>query len=96
MANIRARQAGMSLVEIMVAVVLGLIGVLIITQAYISSDAFNRSTLGMTQIDLGNSLGTCEHLGGQLRCLRVLLGSGGQAKLCDPKVTDNTDPRFCG
>ena len=46
MANIRARQAGMSLVEIMVAVVLGLIGVLIITQAYISSDAFNRSTLG--------------------------------------------------
>lgn len=59
-------------------------------------NGLGRATLGMTQIDLGNSLGTCEHLGGQLRCLRVLLGSGGQAKLCDPKVTDNTDPRFCG
>ncbi|HEY0663946.1 MAG TPA: PilW family protein [Thiobacillaceae bacterium] len=46
MANLRARQSGMSLVEIMVAVVLGLIGILIITQAYISSDNFNRSTLG--------------------------------------------------
>jgi type IV pilus assembly protein PilW len=39
-------QRGMSLVEIMVAVVIGLIGILIITQAYIASDNFNRSTLG--------------------------------------------------
>ncbi len=42
----RLRQQGLSLVEIMVAVVIGLIGILIITQAYITSDNFNRATLG--------------------------------------------------
>jgi type IV pilus assembly protein PilW len=42
----RKLQHGMSLIEIMVAVVIGLIGILIITQAYITSDNFNRSTLG--------------------------------------------------
>jgi type IV pilus assembly protein PilW len=42
----RIRQAGMSLVEVMVGVVIGLIGILIITQAYVSSDNFNRATLG--------------------------------------------------
>jgi len=39
-------QHGMSLVEILVAVAIGLIGILIITQAYLASDSFNRSTLG--------------------------------------------------
>ncbi|HUJ85631.1 MAG TPA: PilW family protein [Burkholderiales bacterium] len=42
----RSREQGMSLVEVMVGVMIGLIGILIITQAYISSDNFNRSTLG--------------------------------------------------
>lgn len=42
----RALQRGMSLVEVLVAVVIGLVGILIITQAYITSDNFNRSTLG--------------------------------------------------
>jgi len=42
----RALERGMSLVEILVAVAIGMIGILIITQAYISSDTFNRSTLG--------------------------------------------------
>jgi type IV pilus assembly protein PilW len=42
----RYRQAGLSLVEVMVAVLIGLIGILIITQAYITGDRFNRSTLG--------------------------------------------------
>ena len=42
----RARQLGMSLVEVMVAVLIGMIGVLIITHVYITSDNFNRSTLG--------------------------------------------------
>lgn len=37
---------GFSLVEVMVAVVIGMIGILIITQAYILSDNFNRATLG--------------------------------------------------
>jgi type IV pilus assembly protein PilW len=42
----KSRQTGLSLVEIMVAVVIGMIGILIITQAYISSDNFNRATIG--------------------------------------------------
>lgn len=42
----RLRQLGLTLVEVMVAVVIGLIGILIITQAYITSDNFNRATLG--------------------------------------------------
>ncbi|MDA8108933.1 MAG: PilW family protein [Betaproteobacteria bacterium] len=42
----RARERGMSLVEVLVGVAIGLIGILIITQAYISSDNFNRSALG--------------------------------------------------
>ena len=42
----RTRQAGMSLVEVLVAVAIGLIGILVITQAYLASDSFNRSTMG--------------------------------------------------
>ena len=42
----RTRQAGMSLVEVLVAVAIGLIGILIITKAYLTSDSFNRSTVG--------------------------------------------------
>lgn len=42
----RPNQHGMSLVEVLVAVAIGLIGILIITQAYLTSDNFNRSTLG--------------------------------------------------
>ncbi|HVC12293.1 MAG TPA: PilW family protein [Burkholderiales bacterium] len=42
----RAREQGMSLVEVLVGVAIGLIGILIITQAYIASDNFNRSALG--------------------------------------------------
>jgi type IV pilus assembly protein PilW len=36
----------MSLVEVLVAMAIGLIGMLVITQAYIATDQFNRSTLG--------------------------------------------------
>jgi type IV fimbrial biogenesis protein FimT len=52
---------------------------------------------GVTRIDFSNSLGVCEHASadGTMRCLRILLTTGGQAKLCDPKVTDANDPRFC-
>lgn len=46
MKTMKSRQSGLSLVEIMVAVVIGMIGILIITQAYISSDNFNRATIG--------------------------------------------------
>lgn len=41
-----ARQSGMTLVEILVAVLIGMIGILIITQSYLVNDSFTRSTLG--------------------------------------------------
>ena len=44
--RMRKHQQGLSLVEVLVAVAIGLIGVLIITQAYITGDAFNRATTG--------------------------------------------------
>lgn len=50
-----------------------------------------------TQIDFSSAQGVCEHAAadGTVRCMRILLSTGGQAKLCDPKVTATTDPRFC-
>jgi type IV fimbrial biogenesis protein FimT len=53
---------------------------------------------GITQLDFSNSTGTCEHLdatNGKMRCLRIMVSTGGQAKLCDPKATDPTDSRNC-
>lgn len=53
---------------------------------------------GMTQLDFASTRGVCQHIdavNGTMRCLRVLLSTGGQAKLCDPKVLDTTDPRSC-
>jgi type IV fimbrial biogenesis protein FimT len=52
----------------------------------------------VTQIDLSTTGGICEHVNattGTMRCLRVLVSSGGQVKLCDPKVTSAADPRRC-
>jgi type IV pilus assembly protein PilW len=39
-------ERGMSLVEVMVAVAIGMIGILIIMQAYLTSENFNRTTVG--------------------------------------------------
>lgn len=33
--------------------------------------------------------------GGSLRCLRIDVGAAGQAKLCDPSITNTNDPRRC-
>jgi len=52
----------------------------------------------LSRIDFSNASGVCEHIppnDGAMRCLAILMTSGGQAKLCDPAVSDNTDPRFC-
>ena len=50
----------------------------------------------ITQIDFSNSHGgTCEHLdptNGTMRCLRLMISTGGQAKLCDPKVSTAGPP----
>jgi type IV pilus assembly protein PilW len=42
----RATQSGFTLVEVLVGVMIGLIGMLVITQVYLTGENFNRSTLG--------------------------------------------------
>lgn len=53
----------------------------------------------ITQINISNPTGgTCQHqdaVNGKMRCLRITISAGGQVKMCDPAVLDNTDPRFC-
>jgi type IV fimbrial biogenesis protein FimT len=57
---------------------------------------------GITQIDISNTSGTCQYVdpvNGTMRCLRILVSSGGQARLCDPQVATPVppviDPRAC-
>lgn len=53
----------------------------------------------MTQILISNpGGGVCQHLdatNGTMRCLRIDISTGGEVKMCDPAVTDATDPRKC-
>jgi type IV fimbrial biogenesis protein FimT len=51
----------------------------------------------LTQIDISNPAGPCKTAAGNepMRCLRVTVSVGGQVRICDPAVDDNTDPRFC-
>jgi type IV fimbrial biogenesis protein FimT len=51
-----------------------------------------------TQIDITNPTGgQCQHAAtdGTMRCLRIVVTPGGDARMCDPKVSDSTDPRAC-
>lgn len=51
-----------------------------------------------TQVDVSNPVGgTCQHVdaNGKMRCLRLVVTTGGDVRMCDPKVTDPTDPRIC-
>ena len=54
---------------------------------------------GITRLNFSSTSGTCQHVdaaNGTLRCLSVLISTGGRTKLCDPKVVDDiTDPRHC-
>lgn len=51
----------------------------------------------MTQVLISNPAGgTCEHVdGGAMRCLRIDISVGGEARMCDPAVADASDPRIC-
>lgn len=51
----------------------------------------------LTQVAISNPVGgTCEHVdGGDMRCLRINISVGGEARMCDPAVVDATDPRIC-
>ncbi|MGH8686618.1 MAG: GspH/FimT family pseudopilin [Burkholderiales bacterium] len=58
--------------------------------------------LNMTQIEITNPVGgACEQKdgsGGPMRCLRILISTGGEARMCDPAVDSAVfpnDPRLC-
>lgn len=55
--------------------------------------------INLTRIVITNPAGgACELAGGgggPMRCLRIDISVGGEAKMCDPAVTDATDPRIC-
>jgi type IV fimbrial biogenesis protein FimT len=52
--------------------------------------------LPITRIDITNQNGACQTVaGGRMRCLQLQVSSGGDVRMCDPQVTDATDPRFC-
>lgn len=51
---------------------------------------------GITEINFANATGACEVDGGPMRCMRIMVSTGGQVKMCDPKVDPaGTDPRRC-
>jgi type IV pilus assembly protein PilW len=50
------REAGMSLVELMVAMLIGLIGIVIITHLYITNDRYKRSTTGTGEAQVNGAI----------------------------------------
>lgn len=47
-------------------------------------------------INIANpAAGTCQHEGGNVRCLRIRIMNGGDSRICDPKVTNVNDLRRC-
>lgn len=57
------------------------------------------SGAGITQVMFTSpTIGVCEHVdatNGTMRCMQITISTSGSAKICDPKVTDATDPRIC-
>lgn len=51
--------------------------------------------LPITRISVSNTSGGACQPAGPMRCLRLDISTAGQVRMCDPAVTDNTDPRFC-
>jgi len=70
-----------------------------VLQSNASIAVFNglgRLTTGTLTINITNPAGgACGDQPGQMRCMRVVVSSGGQVRMCDPQVTDATDPRLC-
>ncbi len=58
-------------------------------------DGLGRPREGALTIDIGSAAGNgCFAAGGNLRCLRVVVTTMGQVKMCDP-VRASTDPQGC-
>lgn len=71
-----------------------------VTPAATTSIAFNGTGRitplpgGNIQFDVAHDAGTCISAGGNVRCMRVILAPGGQARMCDPSLPA-TNPRGC-
>lgn len=51
---------------------------------------------GALQIDFSNpGGGACQTAAGPMRCLRVAVSASGSVRMCDPAVSDASDPRAC-
>lgn len=53
---------------------------------------------GLQRLDFKSASGICVHVddvNGTMRCLAIMVSSGGSIKMCDPKVGDTADPRHC-
>lgn len=50
----------------------------------------------LAQINVRNPIGGACQPGGPMRCLSILVSSGGQVRMCDPAVADVNDSRSCG
>jgi len=47
-------------------------------------------------LNLTNSTGgTCMAAGGPMRCLNILVTTGGQVRMCNPNINRNTNPQGC-
>jgi type IV fimbrial biogenesis protein FimT len=60
-------------------------------------DGIGRTNLaGANTIQITNpTAGTCVASGGEVRCLNVVIQTGGQQRMCDPSVTTAGDTRAC-
>jgi type IV fimbrial biogenesis protein FimT len=62
----------------------------------VSFNGLGRTTLDQSgAINISNESGTCEADGGNVRCLRILVSTGGKLRMCDPKRASD-DPAGCG
>ena len=53
------------------------------------------SAAGLFSVDVKSPAGSCLKDGGNVRCLRVVVTTGGEVRMCDPKQTAITDPTRC-
>lgn len=53
------------------------------------------STTATNNINITYPSGGACALAGPMRCLRIVVSSGGQVRMCDPAVSSTTDPRVC-
>ena len=62
----------------------------------VSFNGLGSAVGGTLQVDFMNpGGGSCQTAAGPMRCLRVVVSSSGSVRMCDPAVTDTTDPRAC-